>query len=46
MIGGLPPLGSACAWVIRTWTCCRAAYRLVPGRKVRSIADRPGIDDE
>ena len=25
MIGGLPTLGSACAWVIRSWTICRAA---------------------
>src|SRR5215470_11557370 len=46
MIGGLPTLGSACAWVSRSWTCCRAAYRSVPGWNVRSIADRPGIDDE
>src|SRR6201989_2930045 len=46
MIGGLPTLGSAWAWVIRSWTCCRAAYRSVPGWKVRSITDRPGIDDE
>ena len=46
MIGGLPTLGSAWAWVIRSWTCCRAAYRSVPGWKVRSITDRPGIDNE
>jgi hypothetical protein len=25
MIGGLPTLGRACAWVIRSWTICRAA---------------------
>src|SRR6266536_2783757 len=46
MIGGLPTLGRACAWVIRSCTICRAAYRLVPDSNVRSIADRPGIDDE
>src|SRR6516164_4938566 len=46
MIGGLPTLGSACAWVIRSCTICRAAYRLVPGWNVKSIADRPGIEDE
>ena len=46
MIGGLPTLGSACAWVIRSWTICRAAYRFVPGWNVRSMADMPGIDEE
>ena len=46
MIGGLPTLGSAWAWVIRSWTICRAAYRLVPGWNVRSMADKPGIDEE
>src|SRR6266702_6586930 len=46
MIGGLPTLGRACAWVIRSWTCCRAAYRSVPGWNVRSITHRPGIADE
>ena len=46
MIGGLPTLGRACAWVIRSCTIWRAAYRSVPGWKVRSIADRPGIDEE
>ena len=25
MIGGLPTFGRACAWVIRSWTICRAA---------------------
>jgi hypothetical protein len=25
MIGGLPTFGSAWAWVIRSWTICRAA---------------------
>ena len=25
MIGGLPTLGSACAWVSRSWTIWRAA---------------------
>src|SRR5262249_48150725 len=46
MIGGLPTLGRACAWVIRSCTICRAAYRLVPGWNVRSIADSPGIEEE
>src|SRR6266581_9246861 len=46
MIGGLPTFGRACAWVIRSWTICRAAYRFVPRSKVRSIADKPGIDEE
>ena len=32
MIGGLPTFGQdACAWVSRSWTICRAAYRSVPG---------------
>src|SRR2546428_9650872 len=46
MIGGLPTLGSACAWVSRSWTCFPAAYRLGPGWNGRSITDRPGLDDE
>src|ERR1700741_9756 len=46
MLGVLPTLGGACAWVIRSWTICRAAYRFVPGTKVKSMADSPGIDAE
>ncbi len=46
MIGGLPTLGRACAWVIRSWTICRAEYTFVPGWNVRSIADSPGIEAE
>ncbi len=46
MIGGLPTFGSACAWVIRSSTICRAASRLVPAWNVMSMADKPGIDTE
>src|SRR5438046_1733111 len=41
MIGGLPTLGSAWAWVIRSWTYCRAAYRSVTGWNVGSYTRGP-----
>src|SRR4051795_10951919 len=44
--GGVPTLGSALAWDMRSWTICRAFHRSVPCSNVMSIADRPGIDRE
>ena len=44
--GGLETFGRACAWVICSCTTWRAAKRSVPGSKMSSIEDSPGIDFE
>jgi hypothetical protein len=44
--GGLDTWGRACAWVRRSCTTWRACSRSVPGSKISSIRDSPGIDSE
>ena len=44
--GGLDTFGSACAWVRRSATTCRARKMSVPGSKIRTMDDSPATDSE
>jgi hypothetical protein len=44
--GGFDTLGSACDWVIFSATSWRARYRSVPGSKIITIDESPGIESE